>query len=56
MEIKTIEKKETEQKSYSITKNDLKYKSIRNLDITKINTFDKNNYLTSRGRAVKSIF
>lgn len=28
---------------YSITKNDLKYKKMRNLDVKKINTFDKNN-------------
>ena len=28
---------------YSITKNDLKYKKMRNLDSTKINTFDSKN-------------
>ena len=28
---------------YSITKNDLKYKKMRNLDISKINTFDTKN-------------
>ncbi len=29
--------------NYSITKNDLKYKKMRNLDVNKISTFDKNN-------------